>query len=408
MQHGGHVGRVPLQPERHAERVSELSAARIALFGSLRQSPQQDIIHGGREIGPPRREPRRWLLQLRVQHRRGLLLRKWRPAGQQFEGRARERVLIRARVDPPPLDLFGRAVVERAHEAVHSGQVGRRERALAQAEVRQIHVVGPANPGIEEHVGRLDIAVHQSRGVRGVESRRDPGDNRGDALGGQRSRLFQERVHVAAWHVAHRDEQHPIRLTSLEHRDDVRIVHRGRGPRFEDEAVPERLVRRQGRREDLQSYLPLEPLVLGPEYNRHSAPADLLTEAVSGDPRTGKEAVHEPDSAGVPVTHRASSTGHPVAPAPSKRPPGPPTAVDCPPWLNVQSDFCRRIRRRHGDKPGQPRTIPPCRYRHTLPRSESDFPVNYADFSGSTSILPPNHLRRKADARPYTGQVSLR
>src|ERR1700691_1987460 len=222
-----------------------------------------------------------------------------------------------------------------------------------------------------------------------------PGDNRCGALGGQWSHLFQERVHVAAWHVAHRDEQHPIRLTSLEHRDDVRIVHRGRGPRFEDEAVPERLVRRQGRREDLQSYLPLEPLVLGPEYNRHSAPADLLPEAVSRDPRTGKEAGHEPDNAGVPVTHRASSTGHPVAPAPSKRPPGPPTAVDRPPWLNVQSDFCRRIRRRHGDKPGQPRTIPPCRYRHTLPRSEPDFPVNYADFSGSTSILLSNHPRRK-------------
>ena len=184
VQHGRHVGCVSLQPERHAQRVSELPATRMAIFGSLCQGTEQDVINGGRKVGPPRRQPRRLLRHLRVQHRHVLIPGKWRSAGPQLERRARERVLIGARVDPPPLDLLGRAVMQRAHEAVRSGEVGRRQRALGQAEVRQIHVVGPTSPRIQEHVGRLDITVHQPRGVSGVQRRRHPGDDRRRTLDG--------------------------------------------------------------------------------------------------------------------------------------------------------------------------------------------------------------------------------
>jgi hypothetical protein len=156
----------------------------------------------------------------------------------------------------------------------------------------------------------------------------------------------------------------PIRVTSLEHRNDVRIVRRGCGAGFKDETVPECLVRCQGRREDFQRHLALKPLILGPEYNGHSAPANLLLKPVSGDPRTGGEAAHEPGSAGAPITHRVSSTGQPVVPGP----PEAPAAVGCRPWLIGQSGFGRasderasdgRIRRGHADKHGQSWTNPP-------------------------------------------------
>ena len=48
--------------------------------------------------------------------------------------------------------------------------------------------------------------------------------------------------------------------------------------------MPEILVRRQSRREDLERYLPVKTLVLGAENHRHSAPADLLLQPIPGDP----------------------------------------------------------------------------------------------------------------------------
>ena len=55
----GHIRVVSLEPDRHTQRISELPAAGITTFGSLRQGPQQDLIHGRRKAGPPLRQPRR-------------------------------------------------------------------------------------------------------------------------------------------------------------------------------------------------------------------------------------------------------------------------------------------------------------------------------------------------------------
>jgi hypothetical protein len=52
----------------------------------------------------------------------------------------------------------------------------------------------------------------------------------------------QQEANVAAGHVPHGDEQHTRGLAGLEHRDDVRVIHRGGGPRLHDEPLPERLV----------------------------------------------------------------------------------------------------------------------------------------------------------------------
>jgi hypothetical protein len=72
------------------------------------------------------------------------------------------------------------------------------------------------------------------------------------------------------------------------------MIHGGRGTGLAYEAVPERLIGSQRGRENLQRHLPPEPLILGQEHDGHSPVADLLSQAVPGDPRTGRKSTREP------------------------------------------------------------------------------------------------------------------
>jgi hypothetical protein len=167
-------------------------------------------------------------------------------------------------------------------------------------------MIGPAGSHIDEHVGRLDVTVHQPGGMRGIQGRGHRGDDRGRAGRRQRSLVLDQRPRITARHVPHRDEQDPVRVAGFVDRDDVRIIHGRRRPGLADEAVPERLARGQRGREDLERYLPLEPLVLGAEYHRHPALADLLLQAVDADPRTYREAGEEAEGSRLLIAHRPS------------------------------------------------------------------------------------------------------
>jgi hypothetical protein len=131
----GHVGVVRLEPERQAQRVGELPAAGKTIVGSLRQGAQQDVIHGRREAGPPRRQRGRRCGQVRVHHRHDFIPGKGRLAGQQRVHRARQCVLIRARIDLVTPDLLGRAVVRRPQDVAGSGLADQRQRAFRQPEI---------------------------------------------------------------------------------------------------------------------------------------------------------------------------------------------------------------------------------------------------------------------------------
>ena len=87
-----------------------------------------------------------------------------------------------------------------------------------------------ARGGVEQHVRGLDVPVHETSRVGGVERRGNLGDDLDDPGGRQVARPVEQRAHITAADVPHRDEQHARRLPGLEDRDDVRIVHRGGGP----------------------------------------------------------------------------------------------------------------------------------------------------------------------------------
>ena len=272
------------QAERVTQRVGELPAGLVAVGLGLRQRLGHHEIRRGGQSRPPFRQRRRGLVQVSPDGRETLAAVKWRLAGQQLEHRAGQRVLVRPPVDRQALDLLRRGVVRGAEELPGRGKPQGHLRALAQPEVRQVDVVRPPGPPVQQDVRGLDVPVHQAGRVRGVQGRCHRGNDRGDPLGRQRALTAQQRPHVPAPHEAHRDEQHVTDLAGLVNRDDVRIVHGGGRPGLPDEALPEHVVGAHHRCHDLQRHQPVQALVARAEHDGHPARADLLFEPVSPQP----------------------------------------------------------------------------------------------------------------------------
>jgi hypothetical protein len=150
-------------------------------------------------------------------------------------------------------------------------------------------VIRPVGPDIDQHVRWLDVAVDEAGGVRGVQGRGHREDDRANPGDGHGTVPADQGPDVPAGHVAHRDEQHSVGLARLVNRNDVRVIDgRGRAG-LPDEALPERPVRGQGRRQQLQRHAPPQALVHGAEDHRHPARPDLLLQPVSGHPRAWRE-----------------------------------------------------------------------------------------------------------------------
>ncbi len=99
-------------------------------------------------------------------------------------------------------------------------------------------VIGPG----QEDVARLDVAMDEALGVRGIECG-GQGDQDPDGQGDGKCAAPSQKVRkVVPFDVPHGDEQAAIDLAGLVDRNDVRVVKRGRGARLDDEPVAECLV----------------------------------------------------------------------------------------------------------------------------------------------------------------------
>ena len=143
--------------------------------------------------------------------------------------------------------------------------------------------------GVEQHVRRLDVAVHDAVRVRVVERGGDLGEDRGRGL--RRERPPPEPVAERA--AGHEPQRHPgpaVLDPVGVHRQDVRVLEPRRHARLLPEALGEGRVVQQLRGQDLQRDLALERRVVRANDDGHAAAAERSDDPVRSEARSGFEA----------------------------------------------------------------------------------------------------------------------
>ena len=142
--------------------------------------------------------------------------------------------------------------------------------------------------GVDQHVARLDVAVHEAARVRGVERRCDLSDQRDRPRGLQPAVAAKHRAEIAALDEPHRDVDVPVRLAGGVDRDHVRMVDARGQLRFAQDAVARGLVVHEPRREHLQCDGSCQMAVDGAEDLAHATAPDQALERVPGDLVAGR------------------------------------------------------------------------------------------------------------------------
>ncbi len=146
------------------------------------------------------------------------------------------RVEIGAGIDVGPEDQrLGRHVIGRAQghprhrQPVLPGIVD-----LGEAEVGHLHLA----VGVDEYIGRLDVAVDDAQRMRGGERIADMGGNGVGVLGGESSLTGDHLLNVGAVDVFHHEKELAVpSLAKVEHRDDGRMEQPGHDLRLIAEAL---------------------------------------------------------------------------------------------------------------------------------------------------------------------------
>ena len=208
-------------------------------------------------------------------------------AREHLEQHDAERVDVGLAVDVVAERLLGRDVVGGPEHAAVGGQPLLVERAR-DAEVGDL---GRALR-VDEHVLRLDVAVHDAAVVRGAERAGDL-DRVGDRL------VDREPAHAAdallerlALDVLEDDVGTAVLLARVDHADDVRMVELGDGARLAAEALELVGVRRDLAVHELDRDLPLQRGVERAVDRRHPTGADLRVQAIAAVQATAEQRAH--------------------------------------------------------------------------------------------------------------------
>ena len=205
-------------------------------------------------------------------------------AGQHLVEHRAERVDVGAGARRLAADLLGRGVVDAAHEQAGLGHPARAG-VPREPEVGQVDVI----LGRDQHVGGLDVAVHEAARVGGVERGGDLADDPHRPVRRQLALVVEQVGQIATLDPPHRDEQVVVGLTRLVERDDVRMVDRGGDLPLALEALAEGDVGRVRGGDELQRDRPAQRELGGAEHDAHAAAAGDLVDPVSGELRTWGE-----------------------------------------------------------------------------------------------------------------------
>jgi len=163
--------------------------------------------------------------------------------------------------------------------AAGAGGAGHRE--LGDAEVEHLRLAAPG----DEDVRRLDVAVDDAAGVRGVETVGDLDAEIEHAVERQRSArdLLLQRVAVEQ---LHHDELLALVLADVVNRADVRVVERRGHARLASEPIERLRVGGEIRGQELQRDLAAQADVFGAVHHAHAARAEPLQDLVVTDQGT--------------------------------------------------------------------------------------------------------------------------
>ena len=213
--------------------AAEVPRGRVAILRRLGQRASDHAIERPRHAGRVRRARRR-IVQVRQHRRRDRVAQERRSAGERREQHAAERVHVRAGVVRAGVELLRGHVVDGAEEVAGGRQPRVRAGEAREAEVGQVRVVVA-----EEHVGGLDVAMHEPGGMCRVQRSRHLVDDRGGAGRLEPAGVADQLVQVGPRDPAHHEVQPPVLLAGLVDGDHVRVIDRGRHPRLALEALAE-------------------------------------------------------------------------------------------------------------------------------------------------------------------------
>jgi hypothetical protein len=200
---------------------------------------------------------------------------RWLPAQQLVQDDA-EGVDVGAAVDRRPLDLFGGQVLGGAERGVGARQV-EPVGGLGDAEVGDEHA--PVDG--EQHVGRLDVAVHDAGGVGLGEGVGHLGDDGRGVDGRQLPAPVELRPQRVAADQLHDDGLVAVVGDGVVDGDDRRVGQAGGGQGLAAEARDERVVGREVRVQQLDGHRPGQHLVGRLPDGGHAPGRDALAEAVA-------------------------------------------------------------------------------------------------------------------------------
>ncbi len=225
-----------------------------------------------RQVGAPRLEGRRILVQLLHQQLAEPAVGERILAGQHLVSDERQGVLVAPAVDlAVTFALFRRHVVRRAdHVARYRERLGTER--LGEPEVGEHE---PARRLLQHHVLRFHVPVNDAVPVRVSESRgRLPQVLQRD-IHLQRARLAQDLPEAGPFDERHGEERKPVALVDGEDGYDVRMIQLTRSARLVLEALHDLRVLGEQRRQHLEGDLAIERDLVGEVHACHPSVSDL-------------------------------------------------------------------------------------------------------------------------------------
>ena len=145
---------------------------------------------------------------------------------------------------------------------------------------------------VEQHVGRLDVAMHVARCMDRIQRLAERHHDGGRPLGGQHAGEPHVRAQVVSVHVAHQQVGLAVLDARSVHGQDVRVLDGRGGARLAQEPPARPLVLDALGRDDLDGDVALEIDLTCPVDDAHSAAANRLLDPATLELRPGDQHPH--------------------------------------------------------------------------------------------------------------------